>query len=215
MGFSDDLRAEADGIWEAQHAHPTVTGIGDGSLPLDRFRSWVTQDWIFLVDYGRALAYGAARAPDLETMRRLAELAHETLGTEMALHRAFCAELGIAGDELDRARARPETVAYTNFLVRTAAAGSFAELVAALLPCMWGFSEIGARLAARGRPDQPQYAAWIDMYASPEFGALAAWCRELCDRVADGAGDDERAAMRRAFVASSEFELAFWATAAA
>lgn len=208
--FSAALRAHAAAVWDAQHAHPTVTGIGDGSLPLAGFRTWVKQDWLFLVDYGRVLSYGAARAPDLATQRKLAELAHETLGTEMDLHRASCAELGIDAAELDAERPLPVTSAYTNFLVRTAAAGSFPELVAALLPCMWGFHEIGTRLAERPRPTHPQYAAWIDMYASAEFGALATWCRDLTDRVAATAGEQGRAEMTQAFAASSAFELGFW-----
>ena len=36
---------------------------------------------------------------------------------------------------------------YTDFLLRTAALGDSGELVAALLPCMWGYSELGQGLA--------------------------------------------------------------------
>ena len=210
MAFSDGLRASAADVWEAQHRHPFVTGIGDGTLELDVFRLWVRQDYLFLVEYGRVLALCAARAPDLETMRRFAELTHETLGTEMDLHRAYCAELGIGSEALERERPAPATRAYTDFLVRTAATGDFAEAIAAVLPCMWGFSEIGLRLAERGRPADPRYAAWVDMYASQEFAALARWCRELVDRVGAAAGDAQRTAMHEAFLTSSEHELAFW-----
>ena len=210
MAVSDELRAEAAPIWEAQHAHPFVLGIGDGTLDIDRFRFWVRQDYLFLIEYGRVLAYGAARAPDLVTMRRFAELTQETLGTEMDLHRSYCAELGIGAQELEAERMAPTTRAYIDFLVRTAAHEDFASLVAALLPCMWGFSEVGRRLAARGRPADPRYAAWIDMYASDEFAALAAWCRGLVDRVGEQVAGEARGAMSRAFVTSSRYELAFW-----
>ena len=71
----------------------------------------------------------------------------------------------------------PTTRAYTDFLVRIAATGDYAELVAALLPCMWGFSEIGLTLAARGLPADQRYAKWVRIYADPEFAALAGWCR--------------------------------------
>ena len=210
MSVSDELRAEAAQIWEAQHEHPFVVGIGDGTLDLDSFRFWVRQDYLFLIEYGRVLALGAARAPDLQTMRRFAELTQETLGTEMDLHRSYCAELGIGADELEAERMAPTTQAYTDFLVRVAAQGDFSSLVAALLPCMWGFSEVGRRLAQRGRPSERRYAAWIDMYASDEFAALAAWCRGVVDRVGEQAAPHARAAMSRAFVTSSRYELAFW-----
>jgi thiaminase/transcriptional activator TenA len=213
-GFSEQLRAAADGIWQAQHDHPVVRGIGDGSLPVERFARYVRQDYLFLIEYARLLALGAARAPDLATMRRFADLAGTILGTEMDLHRAFAAEFGIGRQELECEQPDPETRAYTDFLVRVAAIGDFAELAAALLPCMWGYAEVGQRLAARGRPPDERYARWIELYASEDFGALATWCRDLVDRLADGAGERGRERMRRAFLTCSRYELEFWDTAA-
>ena len=104
----------------------------------------------------------------------------------------------------------PTTRGYTDFLLRVAATGDFAELASALLPCMWGFSEIGRRLAAQPRPADARYAAWVEMYADPEFAALADWCRELVDRLAEEAGPAARERMAAAFVTSSRYELAFW-----
>jgi thiaminase (transcriptional activator TenA) len=206
-GLSDSLRAAAASVWEAQHRHPFVTGIGDGSLAVERFQVWLRQDWLFLVEYARLLALGAARAPDLDTMTRFAGLTQAILEEEMSLHRSYAAEFGISEAELEAERMLPTTQGYTDFLVRTAAQGDFAELVTALLPCMWGYSEVGLRLAERGRPAEARYAAWIDMYASEEFAELATWCRELTDRVGESA---DRGRMERAFLTSSRYELAFW-----
>lgn len=210
MSFSAELRAAAGSIWEAQHAHPFVRGIGDGTVDVERFKRWVRQDYLFLIDYCRVFGLAAARAPDLATLRRFAELLQATAVTEMDLHRSYAADFGISNAELEAEEPAPATRAYTDFLLRTASTGDFAELAAALLPCMWGFHEIGVRLAERGRPSEPRCAAWIDAYAAPEFGELAAWCRDLVDRVAAGAGPAARERMREAFVASSRHELAFW-----
>jgi thiaminase/transcriptional activator TenA len=210
MSFAAELRAGADDIWAAQHAHPFVRGIGDGTLPEDAFRFYVRQDYLFLVDYGRLLALGAARAPRLDWMQRFAALSQAVLETEMELHRGFAARWGVTAAELEAEPPGPATRAYCDFLLRTAALGDFGELVAALLPCMWGYAEIGARLAADGLPDHAGYSEWIEMYCSEEFAQLAAWCRELTDAVAEHA-DRER--MRSAFVTSSEMELAFWEAA--
>jgi len=209
---SDELRAAAAEVWEAQHEHPFVRGIGDGTLDGERFNLWIRQDYLFLIEYARVFALSAARAPDLDTMTRFAELAQATLHDEMALHRSYAAELGIAAAELEAETMLPTTRGYTDFLVRTAAHEDFAELVAALLPCMWGFSDIGRRLAERGQPDDERYARWIDIYASDEFAELAAWCRELCDRAASElpSGGRTRARMAGAFVTSVRYELAFW-----
>jgi thiaminase/transcriptional activator TenA len=208
--LSARLREDADAVWLAQHDHPFVRAVGDGSVDMERFRHWVRQDYLFLVEYARLFALAAARAPDLETMRRFARLAQETLETEMGLHRAYAAEFGISEQTLAAETMAPTTRAYTDFLLRTAALGDYVELVAALLPCMWGFNEIGTRLAEKGVPSQPQCAAWVEMYASTEFGGLARWCREILDRLGEGLPAEVEARAREAFVTSSRYELAFW-----
>ena len=213
MSLAAQLRAGAADVWEAQHAHPFVRGIGDGTLDEARFRFYVRQDYRFLIDYARVLALGAAKAPRVTEMRRLAALAQAVLETEMALHVGFAQRWGIAAGELETEAPAPATRGYCDFLLRTAAIGDFAELCAALLPCMWGYAEIGARLAAEGTPEHAGYAAWIATYADPEFQALAAWARELTDAAGADAGTGAVERMHAAFRTSSELELAFWEAA--
>jgi thiaminase/transcriptional activator TenA len=204
------LRAEAAKFWDAQHRHPFVRGIGDGTLDLEKFRFWIRQDYLFLIEYSRLLALATARAPDLDTMGRFADLVHETLHDEMDLHRSYSADLGIAAAHLEQEEMTPTTRGYTDFMLRTAAVGDFAELLAALLPCMWGFNEIGLRLAADGPPDDERYARWIEMYASDEFTELVDWLRELTDRIGTGLAGAARDRMRDVFLTSSRYELSFW-----
>jgi len=208
--FTERLRQRATGIWEAQHQHPFVRGIGDGTLSLERFRFWVQQDYVFLIEYARLLAMAAARSPGLETMTRFATLLKETVETEMNLHRAYAAEFGISCEELERELPGPTTRGYTDFLLRVAATGDFAELAAALLPCMWAFSEIGQRLAVQPAPSDKRYARWIAMYSSREFVELAHWCRDLLDNLAAGLPERELRKLEAAFLTSSRYEWQFW-----
>ncbi len=43
--LSESLRREAGPLWKTIHAHPFVTGIGDGTLPRDRFRYYMCQPY--------------------------------------------------------------------------------------------------------------------------------------------------------------------------
>jgi thiaminase/transcriptional activator TenA len=126
-----------------QLAHPTVRGIANGNLERARFRAWLVQDYLFLLDYVRLFALAAARAADTDTLGRLVDLAHATFHQELSLHRAYAAEFGLGEADLDRAEKSPTCAAYTDFLLRTAATAEFAEVLAALLPCMWGYAELG------------------------------------------------------------------------
>ena len=210
MSFTDDLAEVGDPIWDAILDHPMVEQLGAGTLDEAPFRYWVRQDYVYLVEYARLFAYGAASAPDLERMGTFAELLDSTIHTEMDLHRAYAADFGISEAELENTEPSPTTRAYTDFLIRTATTGSFGDLVAALLPCMWGFNVTGKRLAEGGLPDHEGYADWIEMYAGEDFSELTQWCKDLMDDVAAASTEADRERYRNLFRTSGRYEYLFW-----
>ena len=211
MAYIDSVEERALPIRQAILDHPFVQGIGRGDLDVERFKFYVAQDYVYLVDYSRVLALAAARAPELEVMSWFAGLLDETLNTEMELHRGYCAQFGITREELEATRPVPTTVAYTSYLLRVASQGSFGELAASLLPCQWGYWEIGEHLHRQGPPTHaPLYAEWVGMYSSAEFRDLATWLRTLTDRIGDAASPGEQAAMETAYITSLRLEYQFW-----
>jgi thiaminase/transcriptional activator TenA len=208
--FTERLRKTVTPIWEAQQTHPFVCGIAEGDLDLDRFKCWLRQDYVFLMEYVRLLGLAVARSRDLRAASKLSGLLHETVNTEMALHRAYAAEFGISNVELESEEAAPTTRAYSDFLLRIAATGDYAELIAGLLPCMWGYSEIGQRLAQRPLHAGNRYKNWIAMYSSAEFADWARWCRDLMDEVAAGLPESQLRKLEQIFVTSSRYEWKFW-----
>ena len=210
MSFTSEIREEATSIWDAIADHPMVLGIGDGTLDEAPFRYWVMQDYVYLIEYSRVFAYGAANAPDLKKMSTFATLLDETINSEMDLHRSYAENFGISVDELESTSPSPTTQAYTDFLVRTAATESFGALVSALLPCMWGFNDTGRRLAEQGMPDHEGYASWIEMYASEDFTQLTEWCKQLMDDVATHKSDRALKRYRSRFLTSARYEYLFW-----
>ena len=181
-----------------QLRHPTVEGIARGDLPEPVFRSWLEQDYLFLLDYVRVFARLAWQAPDGH-LGDLVDLAHATLHDELALHRSLAAEFDA---DLFDATKGPACAAYTRFLLDAAA--DYGDGLAALLPCMWGYSELGAALA-RHPPVDPRYARWVQTYADPAFAALARRCAVMLD---EAASDVARA--EALFREGMAHELAFW-----
>src|SRR3972149_4929249 len=112
--FTDLLREAAEPIWRAQHAPPSVRAIGGGTVDRRQFELWVRQDYLFLQEYVRLFTIAAARAPDLEAVRAFSRLAQETLETEMSLHRAYAAELGVSEAALAAESKAPTTQGYTD-----------------------------------------------------------------------------------------------------
>ena len=210
MTGTDALATIGDPIWDAILEHPMVTRLGEGTLDEAPFRYWVRQDYVYLTEYARVFAHGVASAPDLDRMGTFAELLDSTINTEMDLHRAYAADFGISEAALQATEPSPTTRGYTDFLVRTAATGTFGDLVTALLPCMWGFNVTGERLAERGRPDHDGYAEWIDTYAGEEFSELTEWCKDLMDEVWARSSEPQRDRYRELFGTSARYEYRFW-----
>ena len=187
---------------QAQAAHPTVAGIARGDLDPAVFRDWLEQDYLFLLDYVRVFARLAWQAPDGH-LGDLVDLAHSTWHDELALHRSLAAEFDA---DLFGAVAAPATVAYTGFLL--GAAEDYGRGLAALLPCMWGYSTLGRMLAEHPPPDE-RYARWVATDADPGFAALADRCAQMLDEAhAEGLVDEPTAT--DAFDAAMRHELAFW-----
>ena len=44
MGFISDIESQSQSMRDAILAHPFVTGVGDGTLPVENFKHYVTQD---------------------------------------------------------------------------------------------------------------------------------------------------------------------------
>ncbi|GLW09807.1 aminopyrimidine aminohydrolase [Microtetraspora sp. NBRC 13810] len=198
MRLSEELHAIGRPLLDAQLAHPTVAGIGRGDLPDEVFRSWLEQDYLFLLDYVRVFSRLAWQAPDGH-LGDLVDLAHATWHEELNLHRSLSEEFGA---DLTGAKKGPACQAYTDFLLASAA--SYGEGLAALYPCMWGYSTLGG-LLQQSPPDEPRYRAWVRTYADPGFAALAGRIGEMID---EAAPDRERAVAL--FREGMAHELAFW-----
>lgn len=198
MSVSEKLHAIGRPLLQDQLRHPTVAGIGRGDLPEAVFRSWLEQDYLFLLDYVRVFARLAWRAPDAH-LGDLVDLAHTTFHDELSLHRTMSAEFGA---DLEGAVKGPACAAYTAFLLESAA--SYGEGLAALYPCMWGYSSLG-RLLAENPPAEPRYRAWVDTYADPGFEALTVRIAEMIDEA-----DPDPARAEALFTEGMAHELAFW-----
>lgn len=212
MKFSQLLYEKVNGIWEKTHKHPFVTGLGSGELPVESFIRYMKQDYVFLIDYAKMFAFGSVKARDVETMAAFAKLLDETLNGEMDLHRQYAKKFGITTEELEQTKPLPINLAYTRYMLSVAQNGALEELLAALLPCMWSYREIGKMLAAKypGSSEHPLYGEWIKMYSSAEFGDLTKWLITLLDQLTDGKPERELRIIEEHFLTTSRFEYMFW-----
>ncbi|MQR84545.1 thiaminase II [Bacillus megaterium] len=210
MKFSERLYEKLQPIWRQNHNHPFVQGMGDGTLEKEKFRFYMIQDYLYLIDYAKLFAIGAMKATDLQTMGKFAALLDSTLNEEMSLHREYAKKFEISEKELEKAQPSPTTLAYTHYMLHVGQSGTLAELVAALLPCMWSYWEIGKELSEKPGANNEFYREWIEMYSSAEFGELATWCINLFDSLTEDKSEAELEKLEEIFLNTTRFEYMFW-----
>ena len=213
------LKATCPDDWDAYVRHDFVRRLGDGSLPEACFRHYLGQDYIFLIHFARAYALAAFKSDALEDMRQAAATLDALINTEMGLHVTYCAGWGLSEPEMAALPEAEANLAYTRFVLDTGLAGDLLDLLAALAPCVMGYAEIGAWLAADPASelsDENPYRDWIEMYAGAEYQEVARGAARQLDRIAAGRlGADVEASPRwpglcRTFGTATRLEIGFW-----
>ena len=209
MAWSTELWDSARPVYDAILEHPFLRGLTSGELPEACFAYYVAQDAHYLRDYARALAVVGAKAPTHADTGMFGRHAAETVEVELALHDKLLPQLGLDPAGLDAVPVSPTTTAYTSYLLATVHNGSFAEGLAAVLPCYWIYQRVGSELLRQGSPD-PRYRTWIDTYAGPEFQAVVDAVLALVDRCGEGLSAAEAARAQRHYLTTSRYEWMFW-----
>ena len=148
MTVSQRLREAARPIWDRCLTHPFVTGIGDGTLPVEKFQYFMLQDYLYLFDYARVFALGVVKARDAALMRTFAQNVDAILGGEMKIHRAYMARLGISEEQVLAVQPALDNLSYTHYMLSVAGRGGPAEITASILACSSLEYSMGARLFA-------------------------------------------------------------------
>lgn len=214
-GRAFSLMKDAAGeTWPAYARHRFVEQLRDGSLPQEAFLHYLRQDYVFLLHFSRAWALAVVKAETVEEMQLAAASVNALAGEEIKLHVGLCAEAGISEAELFATPERAENLAYTRYVLDQGFSGDFLGLLAALAPCVLGYGEIGARLAAEKTSDT--YGDWIGTYSGDDYQGLCKDVGALLDNALErrlGPNYEELPVWSRlcaGFTKATELEVGFW-----
>lgn len=208
-GFTAELWRSIGPVYAEILAHPFLRGLTDGTLLEERFRHYVLQDALYLREYARALSLAGVRSPEEDALVMFNEHSAGAIQVERSLHEGFLKDLGVSEEEADRTPMAPTTLAYTSYLLRTAALGEYHQVLGAVLPCYWIYAEVGKALLEKGSPN-PRYRKWIETYGGEEFGALVEAVLDLTDRACEDLAPAHQGRSMEAFMTTSRYEWMFW-----
>ena len=215
MTTTERLLAATEDIWAEYYTHPFVRGIADGTLDREKFRYYMIQDYLYLIDYAKVFAVGVSKAKDGEAMKLFAGYVHQILDGEMDIHRSYMARLGITLEEAEQTPVALDNLSYTSYMLRVAFEEGAGEVAAAILSCALSYEYI-AKEILRTNPDaeqHPFYGEWVQGYAAPEYAEANRILVELTNRLTAEYNTRQLQHLIEIFVNCSRYELAFWVMA--
>lgn len=202
MKFSDQLWQKAAPIYQRILDHAFIKELASGELDFEKFKYYMEQDSLYLIEFSKALALIAGRLNSPVDIQRFLHFSFGALIAERELHAHFVS----ISEPFEWS---PTCLSYTSYLLATAATASVEEAIAVVLPCFWIYREVGEYIASKTSENNP-YALWIATYSSPEFWESTEKMINLFDKAAEQTSDKGRKLMETAFENSALFEWHFW-----
>ena len=210
--FSRGLKSLAAKVWEDGYNHPFVQELGKGVLDKEKFKFYLLQDYLYLLQYAKVFATAVLKSDTEEYMTGFSKSQHYILATEMDVHREYMRGFNITPQEAETAKSSLFNRSYTANMLSYGLTGGLAEVLAAVFPCAWTYADYGKRLKEQyaDKLEGNFYRTWIENYASDEFSDSFEWFFDALDSLVANMSDTQRMKIENIFVSSVEFEYLFW-----
>ena len=196
----------ASGIYKDIIEHPFIKELADGSLDTARFDRYLAQDELYIGNYGRQMFELAELITEPEAHEMFVAFAKEGIEGEKQMHALLIDRFGIDTQVLPS----PVTADYNEHTQQAIATGSKEIGLAAMLPCMWVYNEVGQHILKIASVEGNPYREWIQEYGNEAFTEGVNAVLKLADAYAAAASEDVREEMTKAYIEATKFEYWFW-----
>lgn len=208
---SAELRDGIDTLWTRLLTHPFVMEMAAGNLPPEKYLFYVQQNLLYLPQYARAIAWGAAKSTDDQGLRAFTRSLDNIVNVEIAQNQRLrdrVAQLTAVRHPHASVLA-PATLAYTSYLLATAAQGDALDIQALILPCAWSYGAIATHLTGQV-VDHPVYSEWFAFFAGADYSKLVENLRQEFDESTRSASPAQKQRLPAIFATATRLEAGFW-----
>lgn len=212
MNTMDKLLQATKEIWQQYTNHLFILGIQNGTLPQDKFRYYMIQDYLYLQEYAKVSAIGVAKAKSQQISQLFSNSVNIILNSEMAIHRGYMQRLGISQQEIETTPVALDNLSYTSYMLRMAYEGGETEILAAILSCAYSYQVIAQEIV-KNNPNILQhslYGEWVSSYSSQEYADSNSRLIAVFQSLTQKATEQQIQQLIDIFVVCSRYELAFW-----
>lgn len=197
-------------IWDGYNKHPFVCELSSGKLPIEKFRFYMIQDHLYLMEYAKLFAIGLVKSHSEKDLRMFASLITATIDTENAVHREYLKRLGITREMIDSSKMGIVNESYTNYMLSVGFKDGLAEIATAVLSCSWSYKYIGDYVKITGNLENNPYIEWIDEYSSAEYSSANDEIINFIDAVTENYTEKQIKYLEEIMINCSRYEAMFW-----
>lgn len=192
--------------------HPFNTALYKGTLSNHKFRTFLEQDKLYLLDFSKSLKNIAERLEDSTHRALFFKLSSGAFNTHIALHDKYLvkpkAPVFFQSTELITKKI-PIVDAYTKYQFKMSAHADIEVAIASLMPCFVIYSYLGLHMTAKLHANHP-YRRWIESYASKNFVSSTESMMHVAEELSKGNDPVMKEKMNIAFERSVKFEILIW-----
>ncbi|EAL93369.1 thiamin biosynthesis protein (Thi-4), putative [Aspergillus fumigatus A1163] len=210
-------RPDVRPIWKKFTEHEFVHGLGSGKLPVERFKQYLVQDYLYLVHFARSNSLAAYKAKSMASVAAI--VLH--IERETALHLDYCASFGLSKAEMESYPESLACTAYSRYILDVGQSEDWLALQMALAPCLIGYGAIAKRLYTEKETlrEGNRYWRWIENYVAEDYteavrlGSVYVADRsvlELLETHIRQVSPSRMEELIKIFIRATELEISFW-----
>ncbi len=191
---------------------PHMQDILHGTMPDDRFRFQIKQNYNYLMDFTRCWGIGFSKCSGFEEMKIWYDLLVETMENEVILNRDFWAKkIGLSIEEMEATIMAPGKRTYTSFELARSWEGGLAEQVMAVFACTILYLFIGDDLLPQCTLDEDNmYRFWIEFYTMDRYRNHCKDAVALVNKVTANKTERELSKLQEIFACACNYEILQW-----
>jgi len=204
-------RPDVKKAWQNHTEHDFVARMADGTLPIESFKYYLIQDYLYLVQYARASSLAGYKSKTIEDVAASATIVGH-IKHELGLHIGYCEGFGVSKEVMESSEESEACTAYTRYVLDVGLSEDWFALQISMAPCLIGYGVIARRLHddPKTKREGNIYWDWIQNYVAEDYTEAVNVGSALLERHAVLQSPSRIEELVKIFIHATNMETGFW-----
>ncbi|KAJ4424111.1 trifunctional hydroxymethylpyrimidine kinase/phosphomethylpyrimidine kinase/thiaminase [Gnomoniopsis sp. IMI 355080] len=204
-------RPDVAPVWDQFVNHPFVMAMGNGTLPLESFKGYLVQDYLYLIHFARANALAAYKSKNMADIAAAAGIVLH-IDRETNMHLRYCQSFGLSREDMEKTEEKLACTAYTRYVLDIGQSEDWLALQIALAPCLLGYGAVAKMLHGHSntKKEANHYWDWIENYVADDYVQAVKTGSDLLERNAVLQSPSRIEELVKIFIHATKMEIGFW-----